>query len=192
MAYRDNQYSDPFTDRPGGGHHQGDINNHSNFGGDYTDTDVRPLSYYTPSMITSSNDADLISTHQSDYVQRRQSNSGYSTHSKKPSMDRGGMVAGGSAGGAAAEFYNSGPQTSNFLNADVGAGQKDSRLSQLIEEDEDGYGYSQKYASSSYGAGLDGDMKAKPYDLHDEAFDASLVKNAAGQGTTGYSDLGTS
>ncbi|KAF5355926.1 hypothetical protein D9756_004140 [Leucocoprinus leucothites] len=186
MATGANQYSDPFTDHPG---HQGGINGHSNYGAGYTDADS--VSYYSPSMITARTDGDLVSTHQSDYVQRRQSNSSYSAHSKSRSMDKGGAAVGGGAAGEAAEFYNSGPQNSNFLNAGAGAGGKDgSRLSQLTEGDEDDYGFSRKYANSSYGAGLDGDVKTKPYDPHDEALDASLMKNAA-PGRAGYSDLGT-
>ncbi|KAJ3572525.1 hypothetical protein NP233_g3032 [Leucocoprinus birnbaumii] len=188
MTSRDNQYSDPFTDRPG---HQGDINSQTNFGASYTDADTP--SYYSPSMITARTSGDLVSTHQTDYVQRRQSNSGYSTHSKSRSMDKSGTAAlGAGGGGAAAEFYNSGPTQnhSDFLNAGAGAGGKDggSRLSQLTEDDEEGYGFSQKYANPSYAAGLDGDVKTRPYDPHEEDMDMSLVKNAA-PGRVGYSDL---
>jgi hypothetical protein len=130
--------------------------------------------------MTIRNDGDLVSTHQSDYVQRRQS-SPYNIHSKSPSLDKS-----GGGGGAAAGFYNSAESqtgTSTFLNTSG----KDQSLSQLDEEEDD-YGYKGgHYASSSYGAGIDGDMKSKPYN---DAQDASLVKNAAGTGIVKFNDLG--
>jgi len=173
MAYNPNQYSDPFTDHP---RHQNNINGHSSSGAPYSDIDA--TSYYSPSMFTTRTDGDLVLTHQSDHVQRRQSNSDRSTHSKKFSMDRTGNAAGGSA------FYDLEFQ---ILSAGTG-GIDSSKLSQLTEEDEDEF--SQKYANPSYGAGLDGNMKAKPYDTPDEALNVSLMKNAAGSERPGFSDLG--
>jgi len=172
MAHDANQYSDPFAK----GH------NDMKSGAAYSDTDA--ISYYSPSVFTTKTDGDLVLTHQNDYVQRRQSHSDRSTYSKKNSMDRAGNAAGGSATGAAAEFYNSEPQN---LNASAG-GIDSSRLSQLTEEDEDEF--SQKYANPSYGVGLDGSTKVRPYDAHDESLDASLMKNAVGSERPGFSDLG--
>jgi len=177
MAYDTSQYSDPFAK----GHN--DIKS----GATYSDIDA--VSYYSPSMFTTKTDGDLVLTHQDEHVQRRQSHSDRSTHSKKFSMDRtgsaaGGNAAGGGATGAAAEFYKSEPQD---LSASAG-GIHSSRLSQLTEEDEDEF--SQKYANPSYGAGLDGSTKVRPYDTHDETLDASLMKNAVGTERPGFSDLG--
>ena len=171
MAYDTNHYSDPFAK----GH------NDMKSGAAYSDIDA--VSYYSPSMFTTKTDGDLVLTHQNDYVQRRQSHSDRSTHSKKISMDRAGNATGGGATGAAAEFYNSEPQN---LNASAG-GIDSSRLSQLTEEDEDEF--SQNYGNSSYGAGLDGSTKVRRYDVHDETLDASLMKNA-GSEQPGFSDLG--
>lgn len=160
--YRDNQYSDPFTDRPGQNLHHED--SFSPPLSSYPQHDYRS-STYSPSMTD-----DPVSTVQSGFVQRRQS-TGHDIHSGTTPSNT----------GAAAEFYNSGPAANTNLNSSAGAG-KD-RLSVLDEDDD--YGYSKQ---GHYGGGYsDSGDKVKPFD---DAQDVSLMKNAAGPGQGGFHDMG--